>query len=67
MPGLIDNHVHLFMSASSQSEMMDPKATLESLEAKAVEEARLMLLRGFTSARDIGGPVSDHGFIPAGR
>jgi imidazolonepropionase-like amidohydrolase len=57
MPGLIDNHVHIFMSASSQAEMMDPKATFASLEAKAAEEARLMLLRGFTSARDVGGPV----------
>ena len=57
MPGLIDNHVHLFMSASSQAEMMDPKATFEALETKAAEEARLMLLRGFTSARDVGGPV----------
>jgi imidazolonepropionase-like amidohydrolase len=57
MPGLIDNHVHIFMSASSQAEMMDPKATFASLEAKAAEEARLMLLRGFTSARDMGGPV----------
>jgi imidazolonepropionase-like amidohydrolase len=57
MPGLIDNHVHIFMSASSQAEMMDPKATFASLEAKAAEEARLMLLRGFTSVRDMGGPV----------
>ena len=57
MPGLIDNHVHIFMSASSQAEMLDPKATFASLEAKAAEEARLMLLRGFTAARDVGGPV----------
>jgi imidazolonepropionase-like amidohydrolase len=57
MPGLIDNHVHIFMSASSQADMMDPKATFETLEAKAANEARLMLLRGFTSARDVGGPV----------
>ena len=57
MPGLIDNHVHIFMSASSQAEMLDPKATFELLEAKAAEEARLMLLRGFTAARDMGGPV----------
>ena len=57
MPGLIDNHVHIFMSASSQAEMMDPKATFASLEAKAAAEARLMLLRGFTAARDVGGPV----------
>jgi imidazolonepropionase-like amidohydrolase len=57
MPGLIDNHVHIFMSASSQAELMDPKATFASLEAQAAEEARLMLLRGFTAARDMGGPV----------
>lgn len=57
MPGLIDAHVHLFMAGSSQAEMLDPKATFESLEAKGAEEARLMLLRGFTSARDVGGPV----------
>jgi imidazolonepropionase-like amidohydrolase len=54
MPGLIDNHVHIFMSASSQADMLDPKATFESLEAKAAAEARLMLLRGFTAARDVG-------------
>jgi imidazolonepropionase-like amidohydrolase len=57
MPGLIDNHVHIFMSASSQAEMLDPKSTFAELEAKAAGEARLMLLRGFTSARDMGGPV----------
>ncbi len=48
MPGLIDNHVHLFMTGSSQGEMMDAKATFEELEAKAAEEARQMLMRGFT-------------------
>jgi imidazolonepropionase-like amidohydrolase len=57
MPGLIDNHVHIFMSASSQAELMDPKATFGALEAKAAAEARLMLLRGFTAARDMGGPA----------
>lgn len=57
MPGMSDMHVHIFMSASSQAEMMDPDATFQSLEAKAAEQARQMLLRGFTSARDVGGPV----------
>jgi len=57
MPGLIDNHVHLFMSGSSQAEMMNPKATFESLELVAIKQAELMLLRGFTAARDVGGPV----------
>lgn len=57
MPGLIDNHVHIFMSGSSQAEMMDPKATFEGLEAVAKQQAEFMLLRGFTSVRDVGGPV----------
>jgi imidazolonepropionase-like amidohydrolase len=57
MPGMIDNHVHLFMTGSSQAAMMDPSQTFESLNAIAAEEARLMVLRGFTSVRDVGGPV----------
>jgi len=57
MPGLIDTHIHLFMGASSQAEMLHPTATFEGLEAKATEEARRMLLRGFTTARDAGGAV----------
>ena len=57
MPGLIDNHVHIFMSGSSQADMLDPKATFATLEATAAEQAKLMLLRGFTTARDVGGPV----------
>ncbi len=57
MPGLIDNHVHIFMAGSSQAQMMDPKASFASLETTAAEQARLMLLRGFTAVRDVGGPV----------
>ena len=57
MPGLIDNHVHLFMAASSEKEMLDPAATFDSLEAKSAAEAERMLRRGFTSVRDVGGPV----------
>jgi imidazolonepropionase-like amidohydrolase len=57
MPGLIDNHVHVFMGASSQQDMLNPKVDEATLLASAVEEARLMLLRGFTSVRDLGGPV----------
>ena len=57
MPGLIDNHVHIFMAGSSQEVMMDPKATFTALEATASKEAELMLLRGFTAVRDVGGPV----------
>lgn len=57
MPGLIDNHVHVVMTASTQAEMLDPKATFSSIEAKGAEEARQMLLRGFTTVRDLGGPT----------
>lgn len=57
MPGLIDCHTHLFMTGASQAEMMSPDQTFDSLNAIAVREAELMLLRGFTSARDVGGPV----------
>lgn len=57
MPGMSDMHVHLFMSASSQAELMAPGATFDQLEAKAAEQAKQMLLRGFTAARDVGGPV----------
>jgi imidazolonepropionase-like amidohydrolase len=57
MPGLIDNHVHIFMSASSMEDMQDPKFAFDVLEQRGAKEAEAMLLRGFTSARDVGGPV----------
>jgi imidazolonepropionase-like amidohydrolase len=57
MPGLIDNHVHIFMTGSSQARMLDPNTTFEQLEATASDVASKMLLRGITSVRDVGGPV----------
>jgi imidazolonepropionase-like amidohydrolase len=57
MPGLIDNHVHIFMTASSQKDLMDPASTFESLELRATKEAEQMLWRGYTAVRDLGGPV----------
>ena len=57
MPGLIDNHVHIVMTASTQAEMMDPKTKFATMEAKGAEEAKQMLLRGFTTVRDLGGPT----------
>jgi imidazolonepropionase-like amidohydrolase len=56
MPGLIDNHVHLAMSASTTAQLADPARQAEN-EARGAEEARQMLLRGFTTVRDMGGPV----------
>ncbi len=57
MPGLIDNHVHIALSTTSRAELVDPKFTPELLQARATEEAKQTLLRGFTSVRDMGGPV----------
>ncbi len=59
IPGLIDNHVHITMSASSQPDLLDPKVSPEILESRAEAEAKQMLLRGFTAVRDVGGPVFD--------
>ncbi|WP_243445736.1 metal-dependent hydrolase family protein [Polymorphobacter arshaanensis] len=57
MPGLIDNHVHITMGASSQADLVDPRVTPEMLQARGQAEAEAMLLRGFTAVRDMGGPI----------
>jgi imidazolonepropionase-like amidohydrolase len=59
MPGLIDNHVHVTLSANSLQDAIDPKVTLEMINTKGIAEAKEVLLRGFTSVRDMGGPVFD--------
>lgn len=56
IPGLIDVHVHMIFGALSMKDMMDPNLKPESLLMKVVPEAQKMLLRGFTSVRDVGGP-----------
>ena len=56
MPGLIDNHSHLFMAGTPEALVADPP-DLGALEAVTDAEAKAMLLRGFTAARDLGGPV----------
>jgi imidazolonepropionase-like amidohydrolase len=57
MPGLIDVHVHLVFGALSMRELMGPDLTPASAEQAAAAEAEKMLLRGFTSVREMGGPV----------
>ena len=57
MPGLIDNHVHVLLSTTSQAELLDPKITPEMLQERATAEAGRTLLRGFTAVRDMGGPM----------
>lgn len=56
MPGLIDSHVHIFLSASTEAQLMDPASNPEEFFGRARDEAQRMLLRGFTSVRDMGGP-----------
>ncbi len=73
MPGLIDTHVHVLMSASSQADLLDPKVEPKLLQERATAEAGRMLLRGFTSVRDLGGPMLvdrpaiDRGSLPGPR
>jgi imidazolonepropionase-like amidohydrolase len=57
MPGLIDAHVHIPLSVVGQTEIADPTLTAAVVEARGAKEAEAMLMRGFTSARDMGGPV----------
>lgn len=55
MPGLIDNHVHLAMNTAPQDVLLTLSAgSLDSLQRI---EGNKMLLRGFTTIRDLGGPV----------
>lgn len=55
MPGLIDSHTHLMLAGPGLLESMtgDPAY----LGLRAAEMAEAMLMRGFTSVRDVGGPV----------
>jgi imidazolonepropionase-like amidohydrolase len=67
MPGLIDAHTHLIMSTIGVLELMTSDPDYPQLRAAAAAEDFLM--RGFTSARDVGGPVFglkaaiDRGFL----
>jgi cytosine/adenosine deaminase-related metal-dependent hydrolase len=57
MPGLIDNHVHIFMNGSTQMDMLSSVDKPDALHDVAAAMAEKMLMRGFTSVRDMGGPV----------
>jgi imidazolonepropionase-like amidohydrolase len=54
MPGLIDNHMHMILAASTLSQMQNGEIGAAFIRAGA--EAHNVLLRGFTSVRDFGGP-----------
>ncbi|WNZ25045.1 amidohydrolase family protein [Leptolyngbya sp. NK1-12] len=57
MPGLIDAHIHLFMETSTEEDLVAATAAPERLLQQAQENATAMLMRGFTSGRDVGGPA----------
>lgn len=57
MPGLIDVHVHMTFSAMDMATLQSPDLTPELAGRAAAQGAEAMLLRGFTSVRDMGGPV----------
>ncbi|SOC35410.1 imidazolonepropionase-like amidohydrolase [Rhizobium subbaraonis] len=55
MPGLIDAHVHVMMAAISMQVLLT--ADVGYLNLLAAQEAERMLMRGFTSVRDLSGPT----------
>src|SRR6202021_2332613 len=55
MPGLIDAHWHMFLAAVSPAVLVT--ADPGYLNLLAAREAEATLMRGFTTIRDMGGPV----------
>ena len=55
MPGLIDAHWHAFMAATPQLVLMTADGSY--LHLLAARQAEATLMRGFTTVRDLGGPV----------
>ena len=71
MPGLIDAHTHIMFSTGSQIVVLT--SDIGYINVAAVKAANDMLMRGFTSIRDLGGPVFglkrgiDLGLVPGPR
>jgi imidazolonepropionase-like amidohydrolase len=71
MPGLIDAHTHIMFGSLSQSTLLT--ADIGFVHIAAGRAATEMLMRGFTSVRDVGGPVFgvkraiDAGLLPGPR
>lgn len=55
MPGLIDAHTHMMFANLPQLVLMTSDITYSAVVA--AKGANEMLLRGFTSGRDVGGPI----------
>ena len=54
MPGLIDAHAHIMMAGLSEVALLATEIGFVNLAA--ARSAETMLMRGFTSLRDLGGP-----------
>jgi imidazolonepropionase-like amidohydrolase len=73
MPGLIDVHVHMVFGSLTMPQMMTKDLSEEFLIKTIGQSAHDMLMRGFTSIRDVGGPIFplkaaiDAGKIPGPR
>lgn len=71
MPGLIDAHTHMLYTIVPQATILT--SDLGYLNVAATKTAEEMLLRGFTSVRDVGGSVFglkkgvDAGLVPGPR
>lgn len=71
MPGLTDAHVHLMLNDSPANSIYEDPWVYAG--AKAVACAEAMLMRGFTTVRDVGGPAGglaaaiDEGIVPGPR
>jgi imidazolonepropionase-like amidohydrolase len=71
MPGLIDAHVHTLFAAVPLQVLLQGDVGYINLVGSA--EAERMLMRGFTTVRDLGGPVFalkqaiDEGLVPGPR
>ena len=56
MPGLIDAHAHLYLNLPPQV-LLDPETSKEKLEQTAQASGQAALMSGFTTIRDMSGPV----------
>ena len=57
MPGLTDAHTHLYIAGVTGDQVLIPNPDVNMLENETLAQAKAMLLRGFTTVRDMGGPV----------
>lgn len=57
MPGLIDAHVHMVFGSLTMPQMVTNDLSEEFLLKTISQSAHKMLMRGFTSIRDVGGPI----------